>query len=254
MKKEILKRLKEIEKEKEVTILFAVESGSREWGFASEDSDYDIRCVHAGRRDNYLGLKGVPEQIDSIKGTIDVVSWDIKKFFSLFLKSNPTVSEWLSSKRVYVDKKFGKKSREDLFKIFSEDFSRSRLKHHYLSLAKQNYEKYINSGEKEVLLKKYVYILRALGCVEYISKNNSLPPLNWKLSSVYLPKNIKTHFEKLVELKKKSEKNKNKRIEELDKWIENKLKELVNEDKHKFDESLINAIVVDSINYYSQER
>jgi predicted nucleotidyltransferase len=43
MENKILEKLKQIEKEKGVTILFAVESGSRAWGFASPDSDYDIR-------------------------------------------------------------------------------------------------------------------------------------------------------------------------------------------------------------------
>jgi predicted nucleotidyltransferase len=45
MKKEILVKIKQFEKKNKVRILLAVESGSREWGFASEDSDYDIRCI-----------------------------------------------------------------------------------------------------------------------------------------------------------------------------------------------------------------
>lgn len=41
MRDEILKRLIAAEKEHGVRILYACESGSRAWGFASPDSDFD---------------------------------------------------------------------------------------------------------------------------------------------------------------------------------------------------------------------
>lgn len=52
MKNQILKVIKETEKRHGIKIIWAVESGSRAWGFASEDSDYDIRCMHIGKRDD----------------------------------------------------------------------------------------------------------------------------------------------------------------------------------------------------------
>ena len=39
----IRRKLREIEAANQVKILYAVESGSRAWGFASPDSDYDVR-------------------------------------------------------------------------------------------------------------------------------------------------------------------------------------------------------------------
>src|SRR3990167_6851627 len=103
MKKAILESIKELEKKHGVRILWAVESGSRAWGFASEDSDYDIRCMHLGKLDNYLGLSLPPQQINLVEDVLDIESWDIKKFAKLALKSNPQIAEWLRSPIVYID-------------------------------------------------------------------------------------------------------------------------------------------------------
>ena len=53
----ILRKLNEIEERENVRILMAVESGSRAWGFASQDSDYDVRFIYVRRRDDYLRLE-----------------------------------------------------------------------------------------------------------------------------------------------------------------------------------------------------
>lgn len=56
MKTKILEKLKALEKEKNIEILLAIESGNRSWGFASPDSDYDIRFIYKHRKDWYLSL------------------------------------------------------------------------------------------------------------------------------------------------------------------------------------------------------
>lgn len=56
MKNKILAKLKEIELQKGVKILYACESGSRAWGFASPDSDYEIRFIYKHDLDYYLSL------------------------------------------------------------------------------------------------------------------------------------------------------------------------------------------------------
>ena len=47
----VLAELERIESENGVRVLLAVESGSRAWGFASPDSDYDVRFIYAHDRD-----------------------------------------------------------------------------------------------------------------------------------------------------------------------------------------------------------
>ncbi len=157
------------------------------------------------------------------------------------------MSEWLSSKWVYLDNSFYGKKQKDLLKIFKKGFNRETLEKHYLSLARQNYEKYIRVDKKEVSLKKYVYILRALGCIEFIKKTDELPPLNWEKSSVYLPEEIRNKFSRMVELKKSSEKNKWKRDKELDEFIESKFQEKLFKREGSFYFEEIDKIVVGSI-------
>ncbi len=75
---EILRKLTEIEQKENVRILYAAESGSRAWGFASPDSDYDVRFIYVRRKEDYLRLDNVP---DVIEWQLDDV-YDIKRIFS----------------------------------------------------------------------------------------------------------------------------------------------------------------------------
>jgi len=56
MEKEIRKELHRLEQQHDIKILYAVESGSRAWGFASIDSDWDVRFIYIHRLDWYLGI------------------------------------------------------------------------------------------------------------------------------------------------------------------------------------------------------
>lgn len=57
MRETILSKLDEIENRENVKILLAVESGSRAWGFASPDSDYDVRFIYVRPKEDYLRLE-----------------------------------------------------------------------------------------------------------------------------------------------------------------------------------------------------
>lgn len=60
----ILEKIKEIEEKEHVKVLHVVESGSRAWGFASPDSDYDVRFIYVRDRNFYLSLKENKDFID----------------------------------------------------------------------------------------------------------------------------------------------------------------------------------------------
>ena len=198
MKESIIKETRKIEKDENVRVLFLIESGSRGWGWESEDSDYDVRGVFV---QDYLVVRDIREQIDRVVGELDISLWDFRKFLKLMINSNPSVWEWLSSDIVYVDSEL----RDILKKIFERDFSLFKLKKHYVSMARQNFEKYINRTEDEANLKKYVYVLRSVACVLWIEKHETPPPKNYSEVIGLLPKDIGIFFEKIIVDKQKSE-------------------------------------------------
>ena len=79
---EIKRRLAKIEEDEGVRILMAVESGSRAWGFASPDSDFDVRFIYCRRASWYYSLD-IEEKRDvleyGITDAIDLNGWDLRK-------------------------------------------------------------------------------------------------------------------------------------------------------------------------------
>jgi predicted nucleotidyltransferase len=96
MREKILSALDEIEQQYSVRVLIAVESGSRAWGFASRDSDYDVRFIYVHARDWYLS---VFEQRDVIEpqgeGLLDPSGWDLRKALRLFSKRALFACRWI---------------------------------------------------------------------------------------------------------------------------------------------------------------
>ena len=100
----IQEKLHEIEKRENCRILLAVESGSRAWGFASPDSDYDVRFIYVRDKESYLKLNRPRDVIElPINDVLDINGWDVEKALKLLHKSNPTVFEWFSSPVIYKD-------------------------------------------------------------------------------------------------------------------------------------------------------
>ena len=78
--KEIDEKLNEIEEKEGVKILHAVESGSRAWGFASPDSDYDVRFIYMRPAQDYLRLDEPRDVIEwQLDEVLDINGWDLKR-------------------------------------------------------------------------------------------------------------------------------------------------------------------------------
>lgn len=192
MEKKILDKLKEIEKSKNVEILYAVESGSRAWGFASPDSDYDIRFIYKNDLDYYLSLW---EQTDVIEfmteDDLDGSGWDLRKAVKLLAKSNAPLLEWLFSPVVYYENEAFATQMRDLAK---QCFSPNACLHHYLGTTKN----FIEVCEQEhVKLKSYFYALRTALAGKWIIENNTFPPVYFMELLPIAPLSIQ---EKIIEL------------------------------------------------------
>lgn len=88
MKAKIKKSLALIEKEHDIKILYAVESGSRAWGFPSEDSDYDVRFIYVHTKEWYLSIAPKRDVIEyHIDDELDISGWDLQKALKLLRKA-----------------------------------------------------------------------------------------------------------------------------------------------------------------------
>jgi len=133
MRERVLEELNRIERHHNVRILLAVESGSRAWGFASPDSDYDVRYIYAHDRDWYLSVFEHRDVIEEmLSDRLDINGWDLRKSLRLFSKCNLALNEWLGSPIIYSE---APGFRDRFVKMIPRYFNSIGAMHHYRSMA-----------------------------------------------------------------------------------------------------------------------
>lgn len=184
MRDKILAELGEIEKAENVRVLYACESGSRAWGFASQDSDYDVRFLYVRPLSWYLSVSEGRDTLEiNLDDTLDISGWDIKKALGLMIKSNPALNEWLGSPIVYREEPVTARLR-DLARSF---YQPAPAAYHYYHMARGNYQKYLQ-GAPEVWTKKYFYVLRPILAVSWIQVGCGVVPTEFQtLLDKFLP-------------------------------------------------------------------
>ena len=254
MKKNIRKLLKKLEKESKIKIIFAIENGSRAWGMASKDSDYDVRFVYMRKTKDYLNLDKFDDVINiafdeklnqcEAKGSlIDISGFDIYKYLKLLLASNPTALEWLNSPIKYLGN-----NNLSIRKYMCKNFNPERLYKHYFSIFQNNYNEYIVK-EKMITYKKYLYSMRGLLNAKYVYIYDKLPPLSFKETvnelENYLPENIYKKLLEIIEIKSKGqERDTILRIAEFDEFFNIELnKEYRNFNSRKPDVKVFNKFL-----------
>lgn len=171
----INKRLQEIAKEENILILFAVESGSRAWGFHSPDSDYDVRFVYARPIEWHLALEKKRDVIERpIDAELDLSGWELRKALELALTSNAVIAEWLQSPIVYqsVDG-----AMQEIASFAEKVLDRKSVSWHYLALM-QRQEKRLRDDLGRIRLKRYFYMLRPTLALRWMRLNDqAMPPM-----------------------------------------------------------------------------
>lgn len=195
---EIQEKLSEIEEKENVRILLAIESGSRSWGFASPDSDYDVRFIYVRQQEAYLRLDEPKDMIEwQLDEVLDINGWDLKKALIQFRKGNSTMFEWSNSPVIY--KKTAEWER--IYEVAKHYFSVKTSISHYYGTAQSTYLKYLQ--EEQVKYKKYFYALRPLLSCRYIQEHSCPPPVLFdELMQTDMNMELKNAILELLEKKK----------------------------------------------------
>lgn len=216
---EVQRRLDAIEAREQCRILFAVESGSRAWGFPSPDSDYDVRFVYARPAEWYLSLSPGRDVIETpIEDDMDVNGWDVRKALHLVLKSNAVISEWMESPIFY------RRDAAALRRLrgFADRALHPRaMTYHYLHLARRQVT--AKPSREEIALKRYFYALRPALALRFLRLHaGHRPPMQLQalMASTELAETASRTIDRLVEIKRKTrEMGSGPRIAVLDRLI-----------------------------------
>ncbi len=199
MREQIIEHISHLEQNEQITVLLAVESGSRAWGCPSPDSDYDVRIIYKRPKSAYLELDDKPDTINYFHGKLlDINGWDIRKVLRLIRKSNATPFEWSQSPIRYKEQ-VGFSAR--ILELCKEYFQAYHAVNHYRGIAKNTY-----LGRKpsdHINLKKLFYVLRPLMAAKWIVSMGEVPPMDIpSLLDIVENKSMIRHINHLLDLKK----------------------------------------------------
>lgn len=172
MRAEITQQLARLEQDLNIRVLFAAESGSRAWGFASPNSDYDVRFVYVPAPEWYFSVSPKRDVIERmLPGDIDLSGWELRKALRLFKRYNGALNEWLDSPVQYCTKG---DTAEQLRQLMPLMFKPAAALHHYASMA--NTALSAMPQDAPVSSKKLCYLLRALFACRHIHALKTQPP------------------------------------------------------------------------------
>lgn len=200
MRAEIKARLTAIEAGFDVRVLYACESGSRGWDFASPDSDYDVRLIYVHSLSWYLKVSAQRDVIEvPISDDLDINGWELRKALGLLKKGNATLIEWLNSPVVYrADGGFLQAIRDAARQTHQPE----RSFHHYVHMARKNYREYLRGDT--VRLKKYLYVLRPLLATLWIEQGRGVAPMRFEdlVDAMVTNPNLRDAIDQLLTIKR----------------------------------------------------
>ncbi|MCK5826940.1 nucleotidyltransferase domain-containing protein, partial [Candidatus Bipolaricaulota bacterium] len=204
-------------------------SGSRSWGVASSDSDYDVRFIYLHRPSWYLSIdvEAKRDVIDRpIEELLDIRGWDLRKTLQLFRKANPSLMEWLASPIVYLDIS---KTASTLRKLSKSYCPPEAIAYNNLNTARRRFREL--SSSHLVLRKKYFYVLRPILAVNWMEKGCENVPADFKtlVSGIVPPGTLRDAITAVVKEKASGgEMTRGPRVSEIDDFVAAELERLEN--------------------------
>ncbi|MDB5597970.1 MAG: nucleotidyltransferase protein [Xanthobacteraceae bacterium] len=228
---EIQNRLSRLAADEGATILMAVESGSRAWGFASPESDFDVRFIYMRPTNWYLTVRPGRDVIElPLEGDLDIGGWDLRKALGLMTGGNAVIIEWLTSPISYIEMP---RFREALHRLATYYLNRQAMFSHYYGLAFKHRKQFLAEPDG-VIGKKYFYVIRPALALRWLTQNTSgLPPMNMDAMLGVAPEPVRAAVEKLRTWKQTAtEKEKVAHFPVLDEFIDAELERALETMKH----------------------
>lgn len=192
-------RLDEVTTAYGVSLLLAIESGSRAWGFPSPDSDYDCRFIFVRTAADYAALWPPRDVIETpLDVVLDVNGWDLAKALRLLVKGNATPLEWLRSPIVYR----GDPGASDRLLTLAESIApRELVLKHHLHLGRRHLE-------GSITMKRLLYAVRPAVAVRWLRDRPeaSVPPMHLPtlLDESSVPDTVRDAARTLIEQKQRA--------------------------------------------------
>ena len=165
--------LHELEKRHEIKILMAVNYGSRSFGYASAESDWDVRFIYVHRPEWYFSIVKEEDTIEMMleEEHLDIEGYDLKKALLLLAKTNPIESDWLHAKDYFV---YDESFMEAMLSFESQCYNPHHAMYHFYSISVKHNQRYL---DEEVTLKRFIYYMRGLLSCRWVEQHKSHPPV-----------------------------------------------------------------------------
>lgn len=169
-------------------LLFATISGAHLYGFPSADSDYDLRGVHILPLTDVAGLYPLKETIDDLREVagleLDLVTYDVKKFFESLLKRDGKVLEQVMSPLVVRTSPHFDELRAILPACATQSHA-----FHYLGFSKRKWDEFLKETPHRIKPLLYVYrgLLTGIHLMRTGEVEANLVTLNKTFKLTYIP-------------------------------------------------------------------
>lgn len=181
----IEQELNKLEDEKDITVTIARLGGSRRYGAAHSNSDWDVYFIFTQDPVNYATITDYVGRITELDrgpskgdgGRINFYGWNVDRFGGLIRTSHPDTIEYIQKNPTEYVSPDDNGPLTRLEWEARKNFNTMSLHRKYLSKAGYEWEKYV-SGDKEPTNNRQFRVARGVGMAQHLRKDGSMPPVD----------------------------------------------------------------------------